>query len=91
MKTTFAQFREASRQLQEEKPRTIILWQFRFVAPTWDGDQEGRLWAVVDEEEVIQAMRRDIKPTGYIMIDKVKIRVDYHPEERPLLVIHTVS
>lgn len=74
------------------------IYQFAFVAladPPSDISplfpEARRLWAVVDDPDMIAHMRTVIVPASCVYVDGQPRRVDYDPEVRPTLIIHDVE
>lgn len=91
MKVSYTAYCEAGR-LAAEQSKKLVISQLRFVAADFDGDAEGRTWAVVDDEWVIAEMRRQIvAQPSHFFVNGRPVPIHYDPVSRPLLVIHTVT
>jgi hypothetical protein len=92
MKLSYTAFREAQRLAgQATLLSSWTLAQYRFVPVTWDGDAEGRTWAIVDDKEIIDRLKRRIGPLAQFNVNGKPVPIHFDEKERPLLVVHTVS
>lgn len=100
MRVTYRQFMEIQAEM-----KGLVLRQFMFVAlpvdlrhedadrfhdpsPVFPGPD--RVWAVVDDPEVIAQKRVYIPAEDLVYIAGVSIRIDYDPVLRPTLILHDV-
>jgi hypothetical protein len=92
LKLSYADFKAMQKLHAQLEPLRVVCAQLRFVPADFRGEDvseglhgEGRVWAIVDDEADIARMRRECGGPFK------GVPTSYHPELRPLLVIHTVS
>lgn len=98
MRVSLADFTDIQRAAAAVGGWARAIHQFAFVALTDPPSdisplfpEARRLWAVVDDPDMIAHMRTVIVPASCVYVDGQPRRVDYDPEVRPTLIIHDVE